>query len=237
MSERSGQTAGRDAPPRIAVVDYGMGNRRSVEKALAHVGARAVITSEHRELRAADGLLLPGVGAFPAAMGAIRERGLDTLLRERAGAGVPIFGSCLGMQLLFERSEEHGGAEGLGLLAGTVVSMRISALKLPHIGWSAVRWRGDGAGIAEIQRLRAGLPDTIYLYHVHTFVARPTDEDFVLASAEYGETFAAVVGAGNVYGTQSHPEKSSTHGLRLLANFASICAGASSGSALSTTPA
>jgi glutamine amidotransferase len=208
--------------PRIAVVDYGMGNRRSVEKALLHVGADALITSDHDELVAAAGLLLPGVGAFPAAMDAIRERGLDTVLRERVLAGVPLLGSCLGMQLLFEHSEEHGGADGLGLLAGAVSALRAPSLKLPHIGWSAVRWR-ERAG----QALHAGLPDPSYLYHVHSFVVRPLDGDVVLASAEYGETFAAVVGRGNVYGAQSHPEKSSTHGLRLLANFASICAAAS----------
>jgi imidazole glycerol-phosphate synthase subunit HisH len=227
--------------PRIAVVDYGMGNRRSVEKALAHVGADAVITSDHDELRAAAGLLLPGVGAFPAAMEAIRERGLVEVLRERAAAGVPLLGSCLGMQLLFERSEEHGGAEGLGLLAGTVSALRAPSLKLPHIGWSAVSWRevereGEGAGPSAAV-LRAGLPKPSFLYHVHSFVVRPHEEEVILATAEYGEVFAAVVGRGNVFGTQSHPEKSSTHGLRLLANFASLCAGASSGSSLSSAPA
>jgi len=217
--------------PLIAIVDYGMGNRRSVEKGLAHVGARALITSSHEELRAADGLLVPGVGAFPAAMESIRERGLDAVLRERASAGVPIFGSCLGMQLLFEHSEEHGGADGLGLLSGGVSALRAGSLKLPHIGWSAVSWHEGGAA------LNAGLPEPSYLYHVHSFVARPADEDVVLATAEYGETFPAIVGRGNVFGAQSHPEKSSTHGLRLLANFASMCAGASSGSALSSTSA
>jgi glutamine amidotransferase len=135
------------------------------------------------------------------------------------------------MQLLFEHSEEHGGADGLGLLAGAVSALRAPSLKLPHIGWSAVCWR-ERAG----QALRAGLPDPSYLYHVHSFVVRPLDEDVVLASAEYGETFAAVVGRGNVYGAQSHPEKSSTHGLRLLANFAWICA-AASGSPLSSAHA
>jgi glutamine amidotransferase len=235
MSERFPEQPAWQAaqsPPRIAVVDYGMGNRRSVEKALAHVGADALITSDHDELQAAAGLLLPGVGAFPAAMDAIVERGLDALLRERVGAGVPLLGSCLGMQLLFERSEEHDGADGLGLLAGAVSALRAPALKLPHIGWSAVRWRGHAA-----QPLREGLPDPSYLYHVHSFVVRPLEKEVILASAEYGETFAAVVGRGNVYGTQSHPEKSSAHGLRLLANFASICAVASSGSPISSAHA
>jgi imidazole glycerol-phosphate synthase subunit HisH len=203
--------------PRIAVVDYGMGNRRSVEKALERVGARAFVSREPAELRAADGLLLPGVGAFPAAMATIRELGLDELLRERAAAGTPLFGSCMGMQLLFERSEEHGGAEGLGLLGGEVRGLRAPGLKLPHIGWSEVRWRGESP-------LCAGLAEPAFLYHVHSFVAHPSDAEVVLGTAEYGERFPAVVGRGNVFGAQSHPEKSSTHGLRLLGNFVGICA-------------
>ncbi len=204
--------------PRIAVVDYGMGNRRSVEKALERVGGRAFVSRDHAELRAADGLLLPGVGAFPAAMEVIRELGLDWLLCELA-AGTPLFGSCMGMQLLFERSEEHGGAKGLGLLRGEVRKLETGDLKLPHIGWSEVRWRHHSP-------LREGLPDPTFLYHVHSFVAHPTDPEVVLATAQYGETFPAVVGAGNVYGAQSHVEKSSTHGLRLLGNFVGLCAAA-----------
>lgn len=203
--------------PRIAVVDYGMGNRRSVEKALARVGADAFVTRESAQLQAADGLLLPGVGAFPAAMETIERLGLHTLLRDRAQAGVPLFGSCMGMQLLFEGSEEHGGATGLGLLAGQVRRLAADGQKLPHIGWS------------EVSRVRQSplwrdLPQRIYLYHVHSYVPHPTDPQTVIATAEYGESFPAVVGAGNVYGAQSHPEKSSTHGLRLLGNFVSICA-------------
>lgn len=219
--------------PSIAVVDYGMGNRRSVEKALEHVGARAFVSRDHEELRAADGLLLPGVGAFPAAMETIRELGLDRLLRNLAAAGTPLFGSCMGMQLLFERSEEHGGAQGLGLLRGEVRGLlgggsphstspptpAAPTLKLPHIGWSEVRWRRRSA-------LTEGLPDPAFLYHVHSFVAHPADPEVVLGTAEYGESFPAVVEQGNIYGAQSHPEKSSTHGLRLLGNFVGICAAA-----------
>ncbi|MFI5009520.1 MAG: imidazole glycerol phosphate synthase subunit HisH [Solirubrobacterales bacterium] len=207
--------------PRIAIVDYGMGNRRSVEKALQKVGARAFISRTHAELREADGLLLPGVGAFPAAMQTIAELGLDELLRECAAAGTPVFGSCMGMQLLFERSEEHGGAEGLGLLKGEVRRLEAPGMKLPHIGWSDLRWLRETP-------LREGMGEPThqptFLYHVHSFVAHPTDASVVLATAEYGESFPAVVGQGNVYGAQSHPEKSSTHGLKLLANFARICA-------------
>jgi glutamine amidotransferase len=206
--------------PRIAVVDYGMGNRRSVEKALERVGASAFVSREPAELRAADGLLLPGVGAFPAAMATIRELGLELLLRELAAQGMPLFGSCMGMQLLFERSAEHGGAEGLGLLRGEVRELRAPGLKLPHIGWSEVRQLGSSP-------LCAGLPDPAFLYHVHSFVAHPADEEVILGTAEYGERFPAIVGAGNVFGAQSHPEKSSTHGLALLGNFVGICAGAS----------
>jgi glutamine amidotransferase len=207
-------------PARIGLVDYGMGNRRSAEKAFEHVGARVEVSADPQRLRKMDGLVLPGVGAFPAGMAAIRELGLDDLLLERVRAGVPLLGLCLGMQLLFERSEEQSGAEGLGLLAGSVCRLSAPGLKLPHIGWSEVRWRRRSS-------LAEGLPDPSYLYHVHSFAPVPDDEDVVLATADYGGPFAAVVGAGNVYGTQSHPEKSSKHGLALLANFTRLCGRAS----------
>ena len=149
-------------------------------------------------------------------MAAIRARGLDELLAERAGAGVPLLGLCLGMQLLFDGSEEHGGATGLGLLGGTVRRLSAPGLKLPHIGWSELRWLRETP-------LSEGLPDPAYLYHVHSFAAWPAEEDVVLATADYGEPFAAIVGRGNVFGTQSHPEKSSAHGLALLQNFTRLC--------------
>jgi imidazole glycerol-phosphate synthase subunit HisH len=212
---------GTSEAPLIAIVDYGMGNRRSVEKALQRVGARTLVSRDHTVLREADGLLLPGVGAFPAAMAVISDLGLDELLRERAAAGMPVFGSCMGMQLLFEHSEEHGGADGLGLLRGEVRRLSAPGLKLPHIGWSAVSWRRQSP-------LSDGLPDPIFLYHVHGFAPHPVDQEVILAVAEYGEAFPAVVGQGNIYGAQSHPEKSSTHGLALLANFARVCASAGS---------
>jgi glutamine amidotransferase len=205
--------------PRIGLVDYGMGNRRSAEKALEHIGARVEVSSNPKQLREMDGLVLPGVGAFPAGMRAIQELGLDELLIERARAGVPLLGLCLGMQLLFERSEEHDGADGLGLLAGTVRRLSAPGLKLPHIGWSEVHWRRA----TTTRPLREGLPDPSYLYHVHSFAPEPADEEMVLATADYGGSFAAIVGQGNVYGTQSHPEKSSVHGLALLANFTRLC--------------
>ncbi|MCW3011290.1 MAG: hisH [Solirubrobacterales bacterium] len=204
------------AAPLVAIVDYGMGNRRSVEKSLQRVGARTHMTRDHDELRAADGILLPGVGAFPAAMRIIRELGLDDVLRGIAASGTPLFGSCMGMQLLFEESEEHGGAEGLGLLKGSVRRLVAPGLNLPHIGWNAVRWTRPSP-------LTDGLPDPSFLYHVHTFAPHPADEADVLGTTDYGETFATVVGSGTVFGAQSHPEKSSAHGLALLKNFTTLC--------------
>jgi len=204
----------------IAVVDHGMGNRRSVEKALEHVGAEAVVSADHGALRAADGLVVPGVGAFAAAMRAMRERGLDELVVERAGHGTPVLGLCLGMQLLFESSTELGGDTGLGLLRGEVVSLRESIgpeRNVPHIGWNEVVF-------ARPSPLLHGLGEGAAFYHVHSFVARPGDEADVLGRGDYGGPFASIVGRGEVFGVQFHPEKSSTAGLALLANFTRVCA-------------
>ena len=197
----------------IGIVDCGLGNRRSVEKAFEHVGAQATLTGDHETLRAADGLVVPGVGAFPEAMRRLRAAGLDELIRERAAEGVPVIGLCLGMQLLLERSDEHEGAEGLGLIPGTVKRLDPRGLKLPHIGWNEVRW-------AKSSPLTEGLPDPSTFYHVHTFVPHPSDEADVLGVADYGSAFVSVVERGNVAGAQFHPEKSSAHGLALLRNFA-----------------
>jgi glutamine amidotransferase len=195
----------------VAVVDYGMGNRRSVEKALAHVGAEAVITRDHELLRAAERIVVPGVGAFPAAMQRLDALGLSELIRARAREGTPVLGICLGMQLLFERSSEHDGAAGLGLLEGDVTYLDTRGGRLPHIGWNLVRMLGDS-------KLTAGLGDCAF-YHVHSLVVRPADEDVVVGTAEHGETFASIVECDNVFGAQFHPEKSSRDGLALLANF------------------
>ncbi|HEY1596994.1 MAG TPA: imidazole glycerol phosphate synthase subunit HisH [Thermoleophilaceae bacterium] len=200
----------------IAVVDYGMGNLRSVEKAFEHVGAPAQITRDHDEIRAAEGVVLPGVGAFPKAMQAIRELGLDELMAERLDAGTPTLGICLGMQLLFERSTELGGADGLGFLAGDVGPLDAPGLKIPQIGWNAITWK-------RASRLCSGLPDPTAFYHVHSFAPRPADGGDVLATAEYGGEFVTSVEREPVYGVQFHPEKSGPHGLRLLGNFAAIC--------------
>jgi imidazole glycerol-phosphate synthase subunit HisH len=201
---------------RIAILDYGMGNLRSVEKALEHVGVTASITNDASEVRAADGVVLPGVGAFPRVMERIRELGLDQLIAERRDEGVPILGICLGLQLLFESSTELGGADGLGLLEGPVAELEADGLKVPHIGWEPVRWERES-------RLAEGIPSETPFYFVHSFAPRPNQED-LLGSATYGARFACAAERGNVFGVQFHPEKSSAAGLRLLSNFAGVCA-------------
>jgi len=207
---------------RIAVVDYGMGNRRSVEKALEHVGARPEITAEHERLLAADGLVVPGVGAFPRGIERLRELALDELLRERVRAGVPVLGICLGMQLAFDSSPELGGAEGLGIVPGEVRPLDARGLKLPHIGWNEVAFAA-GAASGEGSPLTVELPARCAFYHVHSLAPVPADERDVLGTAEYGSTFVSAVQRGSFYGVQFHPEKSSAAGLALLANFARIC--------------
>lgn len=201
---------------RICILDYGMGNLRSVEKALEHVGATATIARGPETVRAADGLILPGVGAFPKAMEGVRSFGLDELIVERRDAGVPILGICLGLQLLFDSTTEFGGAAGLALLPGPVEELDAPGLKVPHIGWSPVRWERQS-------RLVEGIDSETPFYHVHSFAPRPQSGD-LLGSAEYGSRFASVAERDNVFGVQFHPEKSSAAGLRLLANFAGICA-------------
>jgi glutamine amidotransferase len=201
---------------RIAIVDYGMGNLRSVEKALEHVGATATITSDASAVREADGVILPGVGAFPRAMERVRELDQDELIAERREAGVPILGICLGLQLLFDSTTELGGAEGIGLLPGEVAELDAEGLKVPHIGWSPVRWERES-------RLTEGIASETPFYFVHSFAPRPAAAD-LLGSAAYGARFACAVERDNVFGVQFHPEKSSAAGLRLLANFAGVCA-------------
>jgi imidazole glycerol-phosphate synthase subunit HisH len=203
---------------RIAVVDYGMGNRRSVQKAFEHVGATALITRRHNELLAADGLVVPGVGAFPLAMRNLRELGLVELIRARAAEGAPTLGICLGMQLLFERSAELDPTDGLGLLGGEVTGLDTSGLRIPHIGWSEVRF--ERACPLTESLPASGCP----FYHVHSLAARPSDPADVIGTSEYGERFATIVARGAVYGVQFHPEKSSTHGLRMLRSFVAHCA-------------
>jgi imidazole glycerol-phosphate synthase subunit HisH len=196
----------------IGICDYGMGNRRSVVKAFERVGAEVRMTDDLDVLAAADALVVPGVGAFPQAMDELRARRLDKLVQRRASEGVPVLGICLGMQLLFESSDEHDGATGLGLLPGTV--RYLNAPKLPHIGWNLVSWERDSP-------LNEGLDGPRAFYHVHSLAPQT---DAVLGWGEYGERFATVVGRDNVFGVQFHPEKSSADGLALLANFTRLAA-------------
>ena len=196
----------------IAIADYGMGNRRSVEKALAHVGAESVITTDVRD---ASAIILPGVGAFPEAMRNLERTGLGEALIERAAACVPLLGICLGMQLLFESSTEPEGAAGLGILPGTVT--RLDSPRLPHIGWNLVSFEREST-------LTEGLGDAAAFYHVHSFACRPSDPSDVVGTSEYGERFVSVVERDNVMAAQFHPEKSSKDGLRMLRNFATLAA-------------
>jgi glutamine amidotransferase len=199
----------------IAITDYGMGNRRSVETALAHVGAESVITADHDAIRAASALILPGVGAFPEAMRNLERTGLGDVLIERAEAGVPLLGICLGMQLLFDSSSEHEGAAGLGILPGVVT--RLESPRLPHIGWNLVAFERSSS-------LTEGFDEAAAFYHVHSFACRPADTADIVGTSEYGERFTSVIERGNVMAVQFHPEKSSRDGLRMLRNFAQLAA-------------
>jgi glutamine amidotransferase len=211
--------------PRIAVVDYGMGNRRSVQKALEHVGARAAITNDHDRLRAADGLVVPGVGAFPLAMQNLNRLGLSEVIRASAREAKPVLGICLGMQLLFERSRELVPTDGLGLIPGEVSWLETGGLRIPHIGWNDVVFERPSP-------LTAGLPaGGCPFYHVHSLAARPEEPGDVVATTTYGERFATIVARESVLGVQFHPEKSSAHGLRMLQSFVELCRPGATGAA------
>jgi glutamine amidotransferase len=194
-----------------------MGNLRSVQKALERVGAEGYITSGGSAAEEADGVILPGVGAFPRAIARVRELGLDRLVAGRAEAGQPVLGICLGLQLLFESSTELGGAPGIGAMRGEVTGVDAPGLKVPHMGWEPVRW---GRSSELVSGLDSGTP----FYFVHSFAVRPAEPRDVLGTAEWGERFVCAVARPPLYGVQFHPEKSSAAGLRILANFAEICA-------------
>jgi glutamine amidotransferase len=196
----------------VAIIDYGVGNLRSVEKAFAVSGCNAVVTADKRVLRSAERLVLPGVGAFGACMQALTERGFDNLVRERVKEGTPLLGVCVGMQMLFEESDEFGRTAGLGLLRGCV--RRFSRdLVVPQVGWNQIRQRATHA-------LFEGIADQSFFYFVHSFFCDPVDHSMMIGETDYGVTYASVVAQSNICGVQFHPEKSQVAGLQLLRNFA-----------------
>jgi glutamine amidotransferase len=196
----------------IAIIDYGAGNLRSVRNTLTHLGVQVITASTPDQLDGADKIVLPGVGAFGAGIARLREAGFEAPIRTAVEAGTPLLGICLGLQYLFESSDEMGRHEGLGLLPGCVTRFPPDGPKVPHIGWNGLHIQRDSP-------LLAGVPDGAYAYFVHSYYARPDNADSVLATTEYGIAFASVVGQGNIFGIQCHPEKSQRVGLRILKNF------------------
>ncbi|HKR21236.1 MAG TPA: imidazole glycerol phosphate synthase subunit HisH [Pyrinomonadaceae bacterium] len=200
---------------RVAIIDYGVGNLRSVEKAFAAMGCEAVVSADEQVLREAERLVLPGVGAFASCMKGLQERGFDSLVRERAASGTPLLGVCVGMQMLFEESAEFGSTPGLGLLPGRVHRFQ-NDLIVPHVGWNRIHQKQKHALFAEIE-------DGSFCYFVHSFYCEPADESVVAGETDYGARYASVVALKNVCGVQFHPEKSQDVGLRMLKNFVHAC--------------
>jgi len=200
----------------IAIIDYGMGNLRSVQKGFEKVGHAATITSDPAEIRAAERVILPGVGAFEDAMHELRDRGLIDVVRAAANSGRPFLGICLGLQLLFDVSFEGGEHEGLGILPGQVVRFPArTGIKVPHMGWNQLSIRRPAP-------LFAGLSADPFMYFVHSYYVVPREESVISAEANYPEPFTAAVWRENLFATQFHPEKSQEQGLRILRNFATL---------------
>ncbi|MCB9438020.1 MAG: imidazole glycerol phosphate synthase subunit HisH [Anaerolineales bacterium] len=196
----------------IAIVDYGAGNLRSVRNALQHLGAQVVTISRPEQLQEADKIILPGVGAFGAGMAALREGGFVEPIQTLARTGIPLLGICLGMQYLFESSEEMGQHQGLGLLKGHVRYFGEQAPLIPHIGWNQLH-------VQQEHPLLKGVESGSYAYFVHSYYVQAANESDILATTDYGIDYASVVGQGNIFGIQCHPEKSQAVGLHILRNF------------------
>ncbi|NGZ77130.1 imidazole glycerol phosphate synthase subunit HisH [Saccharibacillus alkalitolerans] len=202
----------------IAIVDYGMGNLHSVSKAVERLGYDYLVTGDEAEIMRSSGVLLPGVGAFGDAMSHLRDTGLDLTVRRAAGEGMPLLGICLGMQLLFDGSAEHGEHEGLGLLPGRAVRFEAGELKVPHMGWNRLNFARANEPL--LDGLEQGHVYFVHSYHVE--LDKPGD---LIASADYGLPVTAIVGRDNVYGMQFHPEKSGELGMNLLRNFLKLSEG------------
>lgn len=200
----------------IAIIDYDAGNIKSVEKALKLLGEEAVITRDREIILSADKVILPGVGAFGDAMHNLKKYGLDEVIREVVSKKTPFLGICLGLQLLFERSDETPGVEGLGILKGEILRIPDKeGLKIPHMGWNSLKLQNDG-------RLFRGLPEEPYVYFVHSYYLKAEDESIVTAMTEYSTLIHASVEKENVFACQFHPEKSSDTGLQILKNFVTL---------------
>ena len=200
----------------VAIIDYDAGNIKSVEKALLHLGEEVMITRDREKILNSDKVILPGVGAFGDAMEKLRSYGLDKVIYEVVEKKIPFLGICLGLQLLFEKSDETPGVKGLGILPGEVLRIPDKeGLKIPHMGWNSLHLQNDG-------RLFRGIPEETYVYFVHSYYLEAADPSIVTATTEYGTLIHASVEKGNIFACQFHPEKSSELGLRILKNFADL---------------
>jgi len=207
----------------IVIVDYGMGNLRSVSKALEKAGAKVKVSSVPKDILRADKLVVPGVGAFKDAMAELKSRRLIEPIKKFVATGRPFLGLCLGLQLIFSKSEEGGTSKGLGLIKGDVVRFRSKKLKIPHMGWNQLsRERGQGSEFRKKCSLLNGISDGSYVYFVHSYYAVPDDDNCVAAWTDYGVKFPSVIGSKNIYATQFHPEKSQKLGLNILRNFVKL---------------
>ena len=203
----------------IAIIDYDAGNIKSVEKAMQLLGQEVIITRDRETIMNADKVILPGVGAFGDAMSKLRQYGLDEVIRDVTAKGTPFLGICLGLQLLFERSDETPGVEGLRILKGEILRIPDKeGLKIPHMGWNSLHLQNSG-------RLFKDIPENTYVYFVHSYYLQAEDEEIVKATTQYSTCIHASVEKGNVFACQFHPEKSSRWGLKILENFAALEAG------------